>query len=193
MLELAQAVLKLTGSKSELKFVPLPQDDPKQRCPDISKAQEVPGLDAPRFIGDGPDSHDRVLPIGARERRPLMNAMSDRSPAHAGRPQGNHSGRRCRHAALSGDPRRQQAALACLRQADDLLSALDPDAGGNAGNPGDQHAARSSPVSPTSGGRIAVGIAPRICRAAESRRVGAGVSDRADFHRPPSVVPGAGR
>jgi len=41
MLELAQAVLSLTGSKSQLKFVPLPEDDPKQRCPDIRKAQKL--------------------------------------------------------------------------------------------------------------------------------------------------------
>ncbi len=49
MLELAETVLKLTGSKSELKFVPLPQDDPKQRCPDISKAKKFLGWDAARF------------------------------------------------------------------------------------------------------------------------------------------------
>ncbi|TXT23247.1 MAG: dTDP-glucose 4 6-dehydratase, partial [Planctomycetota bacterium] len=28
-----------TGSKSELKFEPLPKDDPKQRCPDITRAR----------------------------------------------------------------------------------------------------------------------------------------------------------
>jgi UDP-glucuronate decarboxylase len=39
MLELAEQVLKLTGSKSEIQFVPLPQDDPKQRCPDITRAR----------------------------------------------------------------------------------------------------------------------------------------------------------
>src|SRR5712691_9231680 len=39
MLELAQAVIVATGSKSELKFEPLPKDDPKQRCPDITKAR----------------------------------------------------------------------------------------------------------------------------------------------------------
>lgn len=38
MLELAEMILKLTGSKSKLVFKPLPQDDPKQRCPDISLA-----------------------------------------------------------------------------------------------------------------------------------------------------------
>jgi UDP-glucuronate decarboxylase len=41
MLELAQAVLRLTGSSSELKHLPLPQDDPKQRCPDISRARKL--------------------------------------------------------------------------------------------------------------------------------------------------------
>jgi UDP-glucuronate decarboxylase len=41
MLELAQAVLRLTGSSSELKYMPLPQDDPKQRCPDISRAKKL--------------------------------------------------------------------------------------------------------------------------------------------------------
>lgn len=40
MLELAQAVLRLTGSRSRLKFMPLPSDDPKQRLPDITLAKE---------------------------------------------------------------------------------------------------------------------------------------------------------
>jgi dTDP-glucose 4,6-dehydratase len=37
--ELAEVVLELTGSKSELVLEPLPTDDPKQRQPDIAKAQ----------------------------------------------------------------------------------------------------------------------------------------------------------
>lgn len=40
MLELAQNVLELTKSQSKLIFMPLPQDDPKQRQPDISLAQK---------------------------------------------------------------------------------------------------------------------------------------------------------
>jgi len=40
MLELAEKVLSLTGSKSRLVYRPLPQDDPRQRKPDISLAQE---------------------------------------------------------------------------------------------------------------------------------------------------------
>ena len=39
MLELADLVLKMTGSSSQLVFKPLPSDDPKQRRPDISLAQ----------------------------------------------------------------------------------------------------------------------------------------------------------
>jgi UDP-glucuronate decarboxylase len=36
MLELAEKVLQLVGSKSKLVFMPLPVDDPKQRQPDIT-------------------------------------------------------------------------------------------------------------------------------------------------------------
>ncbi len=37
--ELAEQILKLTGSKSKITFNPLPQDDPKQRQPDITAAK----------------------------------------------------------------------------------------------------------------------------------------------------------
>ena len=40
ILELAELVLELTGSRSKLSFRPLPQDDPMQRCPDISRARQ---------------------------------------------------------------------------------------------------------------------------------------------------------
>lgn len=41
MVELAERVLKLTGSRSRLVYKPLPQDDPRQRQPDISLAKSV--------------------------------------------------------------------------------------------------------------------------------------------------------
>ncbi len=41
--EFAEAIQKLTGSKQELSFHPLPEDDPKQRQPDISKAKRILG------------------------------------------------------------------------------------------------------------------------------------------------------
>jgi UDP-glucuronate decarboxylase len=43
MRELAELVIELTGSSSQLKFMPLPPDDPKQRQPNISKASEILG------------------------------------------------------------------------------------------------------------------------------------------------------
>ena len=43
ILECAQAVLEVTGSKSALRFEPLPQDDPTRRCPDITKARALLG------------------------------------------------------------------------------------------------------------------------------------------------------
>jgi UDP-glucuronate decarboxylase len=43
ILQLAELVIKLTGSKSQLVFKPLPSDDPRQRQPDISLAKQVLG------------------------------------------------------------------------------------------------------------------------------------------------------
>ena len=45
MIELAKLVIELTGAKSQLVFQPLPQDDPKQRQPDISVAKDKLGWD----------------------------------------------------------------------------------------------------------------------------------------------------
>ncbi|MEZ7495061.1 SDR family oxidoreductase [Leeuwenhoekiella aequorea] len=38
MIELAETILSITGSTSQIRFMPLPQDDPKQRQPDVSLA-----------------------------------------------------------------------------------------------------------------------------------------------------------
>ena len=43
MLECAELVLQVTGSKSTVRFEPLPEDDPKRRRPDITKARELLG------------------------------------------------------------------------------------------------------------------------------------------------------
>ena len=43
ILECAKAVLRVTGSKSRIAYCPLPQDDPMQRKPDISKAKRLFG------------------------------------------------------------------------------------------------------------------------------------------------------
>ena len=41
MLQLANGIRRLTGSSSEIVFKPLPQDDPKQRRPDLTRARQI--------------------------------------------------------------------------------------------------------------------------------------------------------
>ncbi|HLO71688.1 MAG TPA: UDP-glucuronic acid decarboxylase family protein [Flavipsychrobacter sp.] len=43
LLQFAEEVIALTGSKSKIVYEPLPQDDPKQRQPNITKAKEILG------------------------------------------------------------------------------------------------------------------------------------------------------
>ena len=43
ILELAETVLQITGSSSKIIYEPMPQDDPKQRQPDITQAKEILG------------------------------------------------------------------------------------------------------------------------------------------------------
>jgi len=53
MLELAEKIIQLTGSKSKLVFMPLPVDDPKQRQPDITLAKESLGWQPKVNLEDG--------------------------------------------------------------------------------------------------------------------------------------------
>ena len=51
--ELADRVVRLTGSGSRTVFMPLPQDDPTQRCPDITLARRVLGWEPSVRLDDG--------------------------------------------------------------------------------------------------------------------------------------------
>jgi dTDP-glucose 4,6-dehydratase len=53
ILECAQHVLKVTGSKSKIAYQPLPQDDPKQRRPDITKARQLLGWEPKIDLASG--------------------------------------------------------------------------------------------------------------------------------------------
>lgn len=53
MLELAEAVLDVTGSKSTIDYKPLPEDDPKQRQPDISLAKSALGWEPTIQLREG--------------------------------------------------------------------------------------------------------------------------------------------
>jgi dTDP-glucose 4,6-dehydratase len=53
ILECAKKVLEVTGTKSKIKYEPLPQDDPKQRRPDISKAKQLLGWEPKIQLEEG--------------------------------------------------------------------------------------------------------------------------------------------
>ena len=53
VLELAQKVLKMTQSRSKIIYKPLPQDDPKVRCPDIRKANKELGWEPKISLDQG--------------------------------------------------------------------------------------------------------------------------------------------
>ena len=53
MLELAEQVLKLTGSHSKIIHMPLPQDDPRQRQPDIGLARSKLGWEPKVPLAEG--------------------------------------------------------------------------------------------------------------------------------------------
>jgi len=65
ILECAQMVLKVTGSKSQIRYEPLPQDDPKQRCPDITKARQClqwePKIDLETGLGRSLDYFKKAV------------------------------------------------------------------------------------------------------------------------------------
>jgi len=53
MIQLAETVLRLTGSKSKLVRLPLPADDPRQRRPDITRARSLLGWEPKVQLEDG--------------------------------------------------------------------------------------------------------------------------------------------
>jgi UDP-glucuronate decarboxylase len=53
ILELARKIIELTDSSSQLEYKPLPSDDPKQRCPDITLAQKKLGWQPKVSLEDG--------------------------------------------------------------------------------------------------------------------------------------------
>jgi UDP-glucuronate decarboxylase len=53
MLELAEKIVQIVGGKASLQFMPLPQDDPRQRQPDISLAKSALGWEPKVMLEDG--------------------------------------------------------------------------------------------------------------------------------------------
>jgi dTDP-glucose 4,6-dehydratase len=53
MLELAQTVIRITGSSSEIVFEALPTDDPQVRRPDITRARQILGWEPEVDLDEG--------------------------------------------------------------------------------------------------------------------------------------------
>ena len=51
--KLASLVLKLTHSKAKIKYLPLPEDDPRQRKPSIDKAKKILGWSPKISLSEG--------------------------------------------------------------------------------------------------------------------------------------------
>ena len=81
--QLAESVIALTGSSSKIVCRPLPEDDPRQRCPDISLAKRLLAW-APRVqLRDGLmktiEYFDQLLRSDPKdERLPIRSAERDR-------------------------------------------------------------------------------------------------------------------
>jgi UDP-glucuronate decarboxylase len=82
ILQLAEVVLKLTGSQSRLVFKPLPSDDPRQRQPDISLAKEVLGWSPNTEIERGLERTIRYFRDAAATQR--VKRASRRVPIRSG-------------------------------------------------------------------------------------------------------------
>jgi UDP-glucuronate decarboxylase len=71
--QLAETVISLTGSSSKIAYRPLPEDDPRQRCPDISLAQNLLGWTPQVQLRDGlmktVDYFERLLRSDPRDER----------------------------------------------------------------------------------------------------------------------------
>ena len=70
--ELARTVIDLTGSRSPIVYRPLPQDDPLQRRPDITRAKELLGWEPRVALREGLsrtiDYFEKLLLRGPRDR-----------------------------------------------------------------------------------------------------------------------------
>jgi UDP-glucuronate decarboxylase len=78
VIELARLVISLTGSRSKLEFRTLPQDDPRQRCPDITRAKELLRWSPKTLLKDGLsrtiDYFDALLSSPAEAKKLLWRA-----------------------------------------------------------------------------------------------------------------------
>jgi dTDP-glucose 4,6-dehydratase len=69
IVELGEAVLRVTGSSSEIVYEALPEDDPQQRQPDITRARQILGWEPEIELDEG---LKRTLGLSAHGREPVV-------------------------------------------------------------------------------------------------------------------------
>ena len=78
--ELAERVIAMTGSRSRLVHAPLPQDDPLQRCPDITLARTTlgwqPNVALEQGLGRTIAYFERLLSLQAKQKESAVGALS---------------------------------------------------------------------------------------------------------------------
>ncbi len=78
--ELAERVIAMTGARSQLVHAPLPQDDPLQRCPDITLARGTlgwkPNVPLEQGLGRTIAYFERLLSLNARQKETPVGAFS---------------------------------------------------------------------------------------------------------------------
>jgi dTDP-glucose 4,6-dehydratase len=53
LVEIARLVIELSGGEGSIVYEPLPEDDPRQRCPDITRARETLGWEPRVSVREG--------------------------------------------------------------------------------------------------------------------------------------------
>ena len=162
----------------------------RERPPEVSGIVGRPGraVQSARPAASNPQGIGTVR--NARASPPDRGRSPGRRPGSASQAegethvsQGHHPGRRLGDAALSHHPRGEQAAPAGLRQADDLLPAVDADARRHPRGAPDLDARRHRRVRAAAGGRPPVRDRDHLCRPAAPGRAGPGLPHRCGVRR----------
>ncbi|MCG1053594.1 SDR family oxidoreductase [Mycetohabitans sp. B5] len=98
--EIAREVIRLTGARVPIRYAPLPADDPRQRCPDLTLAARRLGWSPTTTLADG---LTRTVRYFVQRAAPRVHRLHDGTPAQAGRTiSAAHA-----HSAQAGEPAQQ--------------------------------------------------------------------------------------
>ena len=77
ILDFAKKIIEIVGSKDEFEFIPLPEDDPRVRSPDITKAREILGFNPIGYQYQSPQVYTAVFDAGNGLKIPADTSFPD--------------------------------------------------------------------------------------------------------------------